>query len=106
MQFFGIRDLRNNIGAYAAEAEAGSMTVISRNGTPLTVNIPFDESLLMLGAHKALAVRLYEEQTLTLSKAARFASMSIEDFIALLGSIGISVMGYGSDELMCELAQS
>ncbi len=103
MQYFGIRDLRENIGAYAAEAEAGAISVISRNGMPLTVNIPFDETLIKLGAHKALAVKLYQENILTLSKAAKFAATPIDEFIAVLGAAGISVMGYDSDELAREL---
>ena len=106
MQFFGIRDLRENIGSYAAEAEAGAISVISRNGKPLTVNIPFDETLLKLGAHKSLAVKLYQENTLTLSKAAKLASTPIDEFIAILGAAGISVMGYDSEELAQELNQS
>ena len=105
MQYFGIRDLRENIGTYAAEAEAGAISVISRNGMPLTVNIPFDETLIKLGAHKALAVRLYQENILTLSKAAKFSSTPIDEFIAVLGSAGISVMGYDSDDLARELKQ-
>lgn len=54
MQFFGIRDLRKHIGDYAQEAELGSTSVISRNGKPLTVNIPFNETLVELGAHHRL----------------------------------------------------
>lgn len=105
MQCFGIRDLRKNIGSYAAVAEAGAISVISRNGTPLTVNIPFDETLLKLGAHKALAVKLYQEGILTLSKAAKLASLPTDEFIAVLGVAGVSVMGYGSDELTQELSK-
>ena len=103
MHVFGIRELRENIGAYAAEAEAGKLSLIARNGTPLTLNIPFDETLLKLGAHKALAVRLYQDNTLTLSKAAKLAAMRVDDFIAVLGALGISVFGYDGAELASEL---
>ena len=73
MLSFGIRDLREQIGSYTAQAEAGAISVITRNGTPLTVNIPFDDILIKLGAHKALAVKLYQEGVLTLNKASRLA---------------------------------
>lgn len=99
MEHFGIRDLRNNIGRYASEAEAGSISVISKNGCPLTINIPFDKTLIDLGAHKSLAVKLYSEGVLTLAKAAKLSAMTMDDFISLLGSAGISVMGYDSSEL-------
>ena len=103
MLSFGIRDLRENIGSYAAQAEAGSVSVITRNGTPLTVNIPFDDTLVKLGAHKALAVKLYQEGVLTLNKAAKLAGMPMDEFITVLGAAGISVFGYDTGEVQREL---
>ena len=103
MLSFGIRNLRENIGTYAAQAETGAISVITRNGTPLTVNIPFDETLVKLGAHKALAVKLYQEEVLTLNKAAKLAGMPMDKFIAVLGSVGISVFGYDADDVQREL---
>ena len=88
---------------FAAEFEAGSVSVITRNGTPLTVNIPFDDTLVKLGAHKALAVELYQEDVLTLNKAAKLAGMPMDEFIAVLGAAGISVFGYDTGELQREL---
>lgn len=70
VQYFGIRDLRENIGAYASEA---------------------------------LAVKLYQENILTLSKASKLASMPTDEFIAVLGAAGVSVMGYDGDDLLREL---
>ena len=34
MQYFGVRDLREKIAEYAQQAQAGVMSVISRNGKP------------------------------------------------------------------------
>jgi len=104
MQYFGIRDLREKIGDYAHEADSGVISVISRNGTPLTVNIPFNEVLIELGAHKALAIKLYEEEILTLNKAARYAGVKTDEFIKMLGSAGLSVLG-DADDLKSELHQ-
>ena len=103
MLSFGIRNLRENIGTYAAQAETGAISVITRNGMPLTVNIPFDETLVKLGAHKALAVKLYQEEVLTLNKAAKLAGMPMDKFITVLGSAGISVFGYDADDVQREL---
>jgi len=104
MQYFGIRDLREKIGDFAHEAEAGAISVIPRNGTPLTVNIPFDDMLIDLGAHKSLAIKFYQEEILTLNKAARFAGVKTDEFIAMLGSAGISVLG-DANELNNDLKQ-
>ena len=103
MLSFGIRNLRENIGSYAAQAEAGEISIITRNGTPLTVNIPFDDTLLKLGVHKALAVKLYQEGVLTLNKAARLAEMPMDKFVAVLGSVGITVFSYDVDDVQREL---
>ena len=103
MLSFGIRNLREKIGSYAAQAEAGAISIITRNGTPLTVNIPFDETLIKLGVHKALAVKLYQEGVLTLNKAARLAEMPMDKFIAVLGSVGITVFDYDTDDVQKEL---
>lgn len=105
MQSFGIRHLRENIDSYTAEAEAGAISVITRNGTPLTVNIRFDDILVKLGAHKALVVKLYQEDVLTLGKAAQLAETPIDQFVAILGAAGISVIGYDSEDLQRELDQ-
>ncbi len=59
MQYFSVTDLRERIGDYANQAKSGVMSVISRNDTPLTLNIPFDDQLIMLGVHKSLAIKLY-----------------------------------------------
>jgi hypothetical protein len=104
MQYFGVRELREKIGDYANQAQSGVMSVISRNGTPLTLNIPFDDRLIMLGAHKALAIKLYEEEILTLGKAARYAGVKTDEFIKLLGAVGISVLS-DVNELNSELDQ-
>lgn len=103
MLSFGIRNLREKIGTYAAQAEAGAISIITRNGKPLTVNIPFDETLVKLGAHKTLAVKLYQEGALTLNKAAKLAGMPMDKFVAVLGSVGITVFGYDIDDVQREL---
>jgi predicted HTH domain antitoxin len=53
----------------------------------------------------ALAVRLFEEEVLSLGKAARFAEMSIEAFLEHLAKQGVAVVRYSAQELDAELAQ-
>ncbi len=104
MQYFGIRDLREKIGDFTRQAETGVISIISRNGTPLTVNIPFDDMLIDLGAHKSLAIKFYQEEVLTLNKAARLAGVKTDEFIKMLGSAGVCVLG-DADELKNELSR-
>jgi len=104
VQYFGIRDLREKIGDFANSAQSGEISIVSRSGRPLTINIPFDDMLIEIGAHKALAIKLYEEEILTLSKAARYAGVKTDEFIKLLGAAGISVLG-DADSLKNELSR-
>ncbi|MCU7836554.1 MAG: UPF0175 family protein [gamma proteobacterium symbiont of Taylorina sp.] len=104
VQYFGIRDLREKIGDFANSAQSGEISIISRSGRPLTINIPFDDVLIEMGAHKSLAIKLYEEEVLSLSKAARYAGVKTDEFIKLLGVAGISVLG-DVDSLKSELNQ-
>ncbi|CAK0745836.1 hypothetical protein CCP3SC1_150003 [Gammaproteobacteria bacterium] len=49
-------------------------------------------------------MRLYEEEVLSLGKAARLARLSLEAFIEKLGAAGIPVVRYDTQELDSELA--
>lgn len=60
-------------------------------------------TLRNLGLHQALAVKLYQENTFTLEKAAKLAGISIEIFIKNLGKLGVTIVNYSITELHQEL---
>lgn len=68
------------------------------------VAIPFDEDLLRSGVRVALAVKLFDEEVISLGKAARLAGVSRVEFTNHLGSLKIPVARYAADELTQELA--
>ncbi len=47
---------------------------------------------------------MYEEEILTLNKAARYAGVKTDEFIKMLGCAGLSVLG-DADQLKNELKQ-
>jgi len=51
----------------------------------------------------SLAVKMFDEDALTLCKAAKFANMSHEAFMDLLGSMAVPVVRYSADELKDEV---
>jgi predicted HTH domain antitoxin len=51
----------------------------------------------------ALAVQLYRSKTVSIGLAARIASTSLEQFMGLLGQLGIEVIDYDPAELEREL---
>lgn len=103
MKTFSIRDLREKTGDLLSASESGEISVVTKYGQPIFLAMPFDESLLKLGIRKALAVRLFEDQTLSLGGAAKIAGLSHEEFMQLLGDMAIPVIRYSAEELDHEL---
>ncbi|MDR2261756.1 MAG: UPF0175 family protein [Azoarcus sp.] len=104
MQTFSIRDLRARSGDLSHEAEQGRLSLVTRHGQPLFVSVPFTEELLQTGVHTALAIRLFQEGTLTPGRAARLARMSLAEFLETVSAQGIAVVDYAPAELTEELA--
>jgi predicted HTH domain antitoxin len=65
--------------------------------------VPFDEWLVRFGLPVALAIRLYQEDVLSLGQASRIAALAEEDFIERLGAAGVAVARYPADELADEM---
>lgn len=103
MDVFSSRDLRQRSGQLFRDAAAGRLSVITKHGRPAILAVPFDERLLELGVHRALALLLFEQEHVTLSRAAKLADMALEDFIVLLGEQGVDAVRYSPDELEGEL---
>lgn len=104
METFTVRDLRERTGELIRGAENGKLAVVTKHGTPVFVAVPFDETLLREGVSVALAIRLFDEERISLSRAARIAGLSVGEMIDLLGKHGLSVVRTSEDELERELA--
>ena len=73
--------------------------LITRHGRPSILAVPFDDRLLELGVHRALALHLFERRQATLTRAAKVAGVTAEEFVSLLGKAGIPAVDYSSEEL-------
>jgi prevent-host-death family protein len=104
METFTVRDLRERTGELIRDAEAGKLSVITKHGTPVFVAVPFDEILLQEGVGVALAIKLFDEEHISLSRAARMAGRSASEMIDLLGKHGIPVIRTTPEDLERELA--
>ncbi len=96
---FSIRDLRERTGELVRTAEDGKLSIVAKHGHPVFLAVPFSGSLLRNGIGVALAIQLYDNDTLSLGRAAKMANMSHEEFMSVLGSMGISVVRYSEVEL-------
>ena len=104
MQTFTIRDLRDRTGEIVRDAEAGKLSVVTKHGQPVFVAVPFDENLLKNGVNLALAVHLFDEESISLGKASRLGGLSVVEFMDHLALLHIPVARPRSGELESELA--
>ena len=105
MDTFGIRDLRERSGDLTRTAEAGQLAVITKRDNPLMVGVPFTRELLEQGVGLNLAIHLFKNDVITLSKSARMANKPLAEFIQILGVMGIDAVDYDPDELDNDLSQ-
>lgn len=104
MATFSIRDLRERTGDLVRTAEAGELSVVAKHGRPVFVAVPFSKTLLDRGVNVALAIKLFDDNTLPLGAAAKLAGMSHEEFMDLLGSMEIPVVRYSASDIADEVA--
>lgn len=103
MQTFTVRDLREHTGQLIHDAELGKLSLITKHGHPVFLAVPFTEDVLELGLRLALAIKLYQDQVVTLEKAAKLAGQPLELFIEKIGKLGIPTVNYSAEELNMEL---
>ena len=87
------------------EAESGELVVVTKDGRPLFLAVPFDERLAKEEIHVALAVWLYERDIISLGRAAKVAGLSLGEFIDRLAALKIPVVRYSPQELARETAE-
>ena len=73
--------------------------LITKHGRPSILAVPFDDRLLELGIHRALALHLFERNHATLTQAAKVAGVTPEEFVGLLGRAEIPAVDYSPEEL-------
>ncbi len=100
---FSIRDLRERTGELVRTAEAGNLSVVAKHGAPVFLAVPFTKLLLDSGVNVSLAVKLYDDNTITLPQAAKLAGMGLESFMDLLGRMGVAVIRYAPEDLENEV---
>jgi prevent-host-death family protein len=103
MEAFTIRDLRERTGELVRNAEQGELAVVAKHGHPLFVAVPLDDGLLRHGVHVALAIKLFQDGTVSLGRAAKLAGLDQESFIDRLSSLGIPAVDYAPEDVDREL---
>lgn len=103
METFTVRDLRERTGELIRGAEQGHLSVITKHGNPVFVAVPFDDTLLESGVRVSLALKFFDDGTLSLAQAAKLSGVGIEAFIERAGAAGVTVVRTTPEELDEEL---
>jgi prevent-host-death family protein len=99
---YSIRELRVRIDELVRSAEAGEPFVVTKDGQPLFIALPFADTLLANGVMVSLAAKLFRDHVVSLGKAAELAGMTKVKFFAALGAFGIPAVGYPASDLVME----
>ena len=103
MKTIGVRALRENPGVLSQSAADGEFVLLTNRSNPVSLALPFDDDLLKAGIHISLAIKLYEEGVITLTKAAKLAGMSTEAFMERIAALDIVVVDQTDRELASDL---
>lgn len=103
LDVFTVNDLSQRPDDLLRDAEQGRLTLITKDGRPAILAVPFDQWLVEQGVHRAVALHLFESGQITLARGARLAGLSLEEFIEILGKSGVAVVDYPPEELASEL---
>jgi len=95
---YSVRDLRNHSSRLMKDAEKGHLSIITKRGKPTILAIPFAEQSLRLGVNKDLALQLFENGSVTLTKAAHIADLPVAAFMDLLARFDIPAVEYPAGE--------
>lgn len=103
MKTIGVQELSGDPNMLSQSAGEGSFVLVTDHNKPIFLSIPFDDALLRSGVHINVAVKCYEEGTLTLVKAAQLANMPVEAFMKTLADLGVVVVDQSAEELEADL---
>lgn len=103
MDTFTVRDLRERTGELIRDAEAGELAVITKHGRPVFVAVPFDEALIQEGVKVALAVKLFDEEVVSMGLAAKLAEMTLAEFMEECAARDVPVVRYEPKEVEQEV---
>ncbi|NOQ36026.1 MAG: prevent-host-death family protein [Methylococcaceae bacterium] len=103
MKSFSINNLHEHPNALAQQADLGNLALLTDNGQPLFISVPFNSALLTHGLQLTLAVKLFKEHDISLGKAAELAKMNLAEFSEYVSELGIAVVDFNEDELDEEL---
>ena len=105
METFTIGELSGRASELVHTVEAGHLALVTNNGQPFGIVVPFEEKLLSEGVSITLAIDLFREGKVGLSQAGKIAGISSSEMMDILSAHQIPLADYSKDELSNELNQ-
>jgi prevent-host-death family protein len=105
MGAISVEELARRPARLIEEAENGQVAVVTKDGRPLFLAVPYDERLAKEGVHVVVAVHLYEKGVVSVGRAARISGLPLTEFIDRLAALKIPAARYSPDELAREIAE-
>ena len=105
MKTFTARSLKKKAHKLVRRAQDGRLSVVMNNGSPAVIAVPLDAGVLREDTVTALAMHLFDEERVSLGKAARMAKLSVGEMTDTLGRHGIAVIRTDADELQRSLEE-
>lgn len=87
-----------------AQAQGGGLTVITDRGAAVLLAVPLEQGAAIQTTLVELAAQLYDNELISLERAARIAGLSYSETIDELGRRGIATIRLTPEELERELA--
>jgi len=92
MDALAILDLLEHTGAMVRNAEDGRHSVVSKNGKPLFVAVPFTDALLSAAVWVSLADKLVQSGELSVAAGAKLSGMPYALYLQHVGTMGHSLL--------------
>jgi predicted HTH domain antitoxin len=105
MRTISVEELTRHRARLIEEIESGEVAVVTKDGRPLFLAVPYDERLAKEDVHVVVAVHHYDKELVSVGRAARIARLPLSEFIDRLATLKIPVVRYSSDELSREIAE-
>lgn len=103
MLFIDIKSLSEDPRVLTDASSKNESVLIMNHNQPVSLAVPLNDTLLDSGLTCNLAVRLYEQGIVTLTKAANISGHSVEAFLPYLKASAISVIDFNEDDLISDL---
>lgn len=106
MDTISVEELTRRPGRLIEAAESGRVVVVTKDGRPLFVAVPYDEPLSKAEVHVVVAIRLYETWRVSLGHATKIADLPLSEFIDRLAALKVPDVCYSPEEPSREIAES